>query len=103
MGVERLNALNSRDITTGETDLIGTWVERNGHLECDTTTSRINWLIHERLERIGSDNSGWYTLFRDPQDGRLWELTYPRSEMHGGGPPRLTAIDPVDASEKYKL
>ena len=93
--------MNQRDITPYETDLIGTWIERNGHVEGDLATNRINWLINERLERLGSDKSGWDILFRDPQDGRLWELTYPHSELHGGGPPRLTNIDLDIAKKKY--
>ena len=43
----------------------------------------------------------WSVLFRDPGDGRLWELTYPESGSQGGGPPRLTCIDADVARKKF--
>jgi hypothetical protein len=84
-----------------ETDLVGQWVASGNHIEADPVCARINRLVAESLERLGSDASGWNTLYRDPRDGRLWELTYPNSEMHGGGPPRLTVIAGPDAATKY--
>ncbi|SFM17144.1 Immunity protein 27 [Bradyrhizobium sp. NFR13] len=54
-----------------------------------------------KLEEIGHDASGWDTLFRDPVSGALWEITYPHSEMHGGGPRQLDEIAPSDAEAKY--
>jgi hypothetical protein len=53
------------------------------------------------LRRLGSDPSGWDTLYRDPNDGRLWELTFPDSDSEGGGPPRLACLDVDAAREKY--
>jgi hypothetical protein len=58
-------------------------------------------LIANHLVQLGADSSGWSELYRDPDDSRLWELTWPQSETHGGGPPRLICI-PVDAARaKY--
>jgi hypothetical protein len=62
---------------------------------------RIHYLVTHRLVRLGTDASGWETLYRDPQDGRLWEHTYPQSGMHGGGPPALHVISPQAAAAKY--
>ena len=54
------------------------------------------------LQKVGHDSSGWETLYRDPATGDLWEVTYPYSEMHGGGPRRLQAISLADARAKYR-
>ena len=69
----------------------------------DDVEKRIDALIHEELEKLGYDSSGWEILYRDPADGRLWELTYPQSETHGGGPRRLHVIDSAEARQKYKF
>jgi Immunity protein 27 len=69
----------------------------------DATCERVNWLTQNWLVQVAysRESGGWETLYRDPSDGRLWERTYPRSEMHGGGPPRLVLLTPEQASEKY--
>jgi hypothetical protein len=38
------------------------------------------------LKKLGHDQSSWDTLYRDPATGKLWEVTYPESQRHGGGP-----------------
>jgi hypothetical protein len=84
-----------------ETDLIAKWVVVEGKMAGDEVEQRINALIHGELQKLGHDSSGWETLYRDPSDGRLWELTRPQSEMHGGGPRRLHVIEPEEARRKY--
>ena len=42
-------------------------------------------------------------LYRDPGDGRYWELAYPNGEMHGGGPPSLIMLTEQEAKTKYGL
>jgi hypothetical protein len=84
-----------------ETDLVGRWILRDGQVVGDPVCHRVKALVSGPLERIAADETGWDTLYRDPSDGRLWEHTYPQSELHGGGPPRLTVIDPVTAQVKY--
>ena len=53
------------------------------------------------LENLDVAEGGWSKLYRDPSDGRLWELTFPNSEWHGGGPPCLTCISREKADGKY--
>jgi hypothetical protein len=84
-----------------ERDLIGQWVRSNGGVVGDVTEDRIEELIASYLEKVATDWSGWETLYRDPQDGRFWELTYPTGEYHGGGPKRLTNISLEHARGKY--
>jgi immunity protein 27 of polymorphic toxin system len=59
----------------------------------------IQKLSGERLTLVRTDQSGWITLYRDKETGRFWELDYPNSEMHGGGPPRLRELNIVDPSD----
>jgi hypothetical protein len=82
-----------------ETELIGRGEMMDGRVLRDATSHRIDWLTGEYLEKIASTN--WETLFRDPEGGRYWERTYPRSEMHGGGPPALFALSVEKAHAKY--
>jgi len=87
-----------------ETDLIGSWVFDSGRMTRDAVEQRIEKLIGSCLEKISTspESGAWDALYRDPSDGRLWELTYPQSEMHGGGPKRLTNISAQMAASKYQ-
>jgi len=84
-----------------ETDLVGRWVNKGPRVVADATAERIEWLIAEHLVLISAHVSGWDELYRDPITGKLWELTWPQSELHGGGPPRLTQIGAAEARGKY--
>lgn len=84
-----------------EMELDGRWDLKAGAVAGNATSRRIRWLVEHRLLRLGNDPSGWDTLYRDPGDGRLWELTYPQSDTHGGGPPRLACIGAEPARAKY--
>lgn len=88
-------------IKANETELIGKWLTSSGHTAADETCRRIHALTQNHLVELDRDASGWYTLYRDPTDGRLWELTYPQSEVHGGGPPQLRCLSPTEARTKY--
>ena len=90
------------ELQPDETDLVGQWLNTGGRIQATPVAARIEWLVSERLKRLGADASGWDVLYRDPRDGRLWELTYPMSEMQGGGPPRLTVISRNAAASKYR-
>jgi hypothetical protein len=85
----------------GETELIGAWVVQDGHVNSDQTGRRISSLVREKLRKVGVAGGGWEILFQDPQDGRLWELTFPRGEMQGGGPRALRLVREEDARRKY--
>lgn len=90
------------ELAPDERDFRGDWlVQKDRSVITDATEQRIEWLIKQKLQRIAKDSSGWETLYRDPRDGRLWELTYPQSEMHGGGPRRLHIVSRDEAATKY--
>ena len=94
-----------RSLEADETDLVGKWIMSDGKVVGDSTTERIEWLVSKVLTRIAfhPELGAWETLFRDPTDGRYWERTFPDSQMHGGGPPRLWHISEEEARIKYKL
>lgn len=84
-----------------ETVLEGHWLEADGRVVADDAEQRISHLLRESLERLASRDDGWAILFRDPSDGRLWELTYPHGEWHGGGPRKLMCLAEDAARESY--
>jgi len=92
---------HEEDLRPEEAELRGAWIFDGSRTRGDVVSQRIKWLVSSRLQRLGRDPSGWETLYCDPRDGRLWEHTYPQSEMHGGGPPALRFITPADAAAKY--
>jgi hypothetical protein len=90
------------ELAPEEVDLRGYWlVQKDRSVIADATDERIEWLTTQKLERIENDWSGWETLYRDPRDGRLWELTYPQGEMQGRGPRRLHLFSRDEAAAKY--
>lgn len=86
-----------------ENKLIGEWVYDNGEIKKDEIALRIEWLISNCLQKIATDETGWSTLYLNPNDNEFWELTYPKSEMYGGGPPALILITKDEAKAKYLI
>ena len=70
-------------LSSEEKSLIGSWVLIGDSVEFDKLSYCINWLITKYSIKVKQDESGWNTLFADPEDGRYWELTYPTAETHG--------------------
>lgn len=95
-------ATNATDLAPDERELRGHWpVQEDRSVTADAVEQGTEWLTKQKLERIAKRSSGWETLYRDPTDGRLWELTYPQSKMHGGGPRRLHVASRDEAAAKY--
>jgi hypothetical protein len=88
-------------IAPEEIEIRGTFQVVSGKVVADAAVLRIERLVRDHLKELGRDVSGWDVLYIDPIDGRLWELTYPLSHMHGGGPPLLTHITAEQATQKY--
>ena len=84
-----------------ETDITGHWRLIAGKMVADDACGRIQKLITKQLVKIAVDSSGWHTLYRDPQDSRLWELSYPLGEIQGGGPPKLSCISTEHAKAVF--
>jgi hypothetical protein len=60
-----------------ETEIVGSWVMVNGRMTEDDASRRISLLIKTELQHVATAKDGWEKLYRDSQDGRYWELTYP--------------------------
>lgn len=93
--------IDSWMIEPHENTIAGQWIVSAGSVAGDDACERISVLIRQHLIRICADASGWDSLYLDPSDKRLWELIYPQSAMHGGGPPQLNCVSPEYAAEKY--
>jgi len=92
-----------KQLQPSEIKLIGEWSMIDGKMVANETCERISDLTSGVLQKIGYDESGWDILYKDPNDGRFWELVYPQSHMHGGGPPQLVYISADDAKTKYDI
>jgi hypothetical protein len=46
----------------------------------------------ERLKEVRTDVQNWTTEYLDESTGERWLMDYPRSELQGGGPPRLRRL-----------
>lgn len=86
-----------------ETLLQGKWLVSDGEILADHASQRIEYLISSVLLFVAKDDSGWISVFRDPQDLRYWELSYPESQDHGGGAPMLRCIDDFEVTKKYSM
>jgi hypothetical protein len=84
-----------------ENNLTGAWLIEGNQVVADEVCHRIRILVEECLRLMGSADEDWSKLYLDPEDGRYWELTYPQSYMHGGGPPQLVQISDDAAKIKY--
>lgn len=88
-------------IDPDEVVIKGRWIWLENRVIADEVSKRINALVNDYLKEIGRDSSGWNALYLDPTDGRLWELTYPEADSHGGGPPQLRCLASDEAKIKY--
>jgi hypothetical protein len=84
-----------------ETELRGFWIDLGSSMVPDASWDRIDYLTKESLELVETLADGAASLYRDPADGRLWELTKVAPQMKDGGPPRLTVIEAGEAAKKF--
>jgi hypothetical protein len=89
-------------INKEETKIVGHWIFDGSKMTTDEACKRIESLVAGYLIKITTDG-GWDILYQDPEDKRYWELIYPNSEMHGGGPPSLILLSEVQVKEKYHI
>lgn len=88
-------------IESYETEFHGKWIFDGKNVIADETVEKIQYLRNNVLNKI--KDGDWEVLYRDPSDGRYWELTHLHSEMHGGGPPSLINISAETAKTKYGI
>ncbi len=61
----------------------------------------IDLLLGTDLLKVADTDGGWRSLYRHRVTGYLWELSYPHSEMHGGGPRNLKQL-PLDTADQWQ-
>lgn len=82
--------------------IAGTWIQNiDGSVEADEGCERIRYLTESGFQLISVNENGWSALYKNPNDGSFWELTYPQSELHGGGPPSLAKVSDNYADANY--
>ena len=82
-------------------DLTDQWVIRGGQTSSEGDAAAIDELLSSELAQIAVPDGGWRRLYRHRTTGRLWELSYPHSEMHGGGPRRLRELS-LDSPNEWQ-
>ena len=93
----------TKKLNSNETRLVGCWIEKDGSVVQDALCKRIQWLTDSYLEQVAVDGDNWSALYRNPDDDSYWELTYPQSQRHGGGPPALQRVPKGDAFKRYGI
>lgn len=58
----------------------------------DEAEQRIWDAVRNHFTRIAEREFGWAVLYLDPSDATYWELSFPQSELQGGGPAKLTRM-----------
>lgn len=87
------------DLKTEETELVGMWLDLGMKVTGDAVYDRVEWLTATRLEKLAENRAELAELYRDPQDGRLWEKILPFVD----GPPTLRCITKADAALRFGI
>ena len=90
-------------ILPSETLIVGKWIVEKGQAKANAEARRIEELVDGYLEQVAVSDDGWSRLYRDPHDGRLWELTYPESSDHGGGAPNLRQVTSDAVAGRFNI
>ena len=85
--------------TPGEVIIVGKWLFNGGQMIADANCKRIGELTQGYFKKVKTSPDGWFTIYQDPEDLRYWELSYPRGEMQGGGPPMLYCVGTAIANK----
>jgi len=97
------SAENEMRIGLNEVEIKGNWALVDGRMLEDDACKRIRFLVDNELKYLSTSKDGWEKLYKDPQDGRYWELSFPCGEMHGGGPQSLFLANFTVIQEKYGI
>jgi len=55
------------------------------------------------LIEISNNYKEWKTLYKCRDCGEYWELSYPQSELHGGGPPVVNKLKGADLKKNWGI
>jgi hypothetical protein len=68
------------------------WILSDNGMTAAGDAAAIDELLGSWLKKIATDASGWRILYVHEDTQQFWELSYPASEMQGGGPRLLTCL-----------
>lgn len=63
----------------------------------------IKRMLESELIEIATRDDGWIKLLKHKTTDEIWELDYPQSEMHGGGPPTLENLSKMEIKARYGI
>jgi hypothetical protein len=89
------------NVPSDRADLVDQWIMRGSRMSLEGDARDIDALLSNELIRMTATDGGWRILYRHRTTGALWELSYPQSEMHGGGPRRLRELT-LTAPEEWR-
>ncbi|MEH6347469.1 MAG: Imm27 family immunity protein [Bermanella sp.] len=67
------------------------------------TGSQAITFLEKNCIKVTTDESGWEILYKEKSSNKYWELTYPNSEMHGGGEPLVSPVAIEDVKLKFDV
>ncbi len=87
-----------------ENRITGNWISQDDRkVIADENCKRIDWLTESFFSLIKVNGDSWSALYKNPENDDYWMLTYPKSHMHGGGPPELVKISETEAKEEFGI
>jgi len=89
------------EIPSDRADLADRWVMRGPAVSNEGDADEIDALLSTELIEVAKADDGWRILYRHRATSALWELSYPNSERHGGGPRRFREL-PLRAPEEWR-
>lgn len=93
--------------TALESKLTERWIEefllKGSTVVAIGDAAKIDAMLRDDLVKIRYEDEGWTTIYRHKTTGTFWKLTYPNSEMHGGGPRELIELSSLSAVPKADL
>jgi len=90
-------------IDPNEFEIIGGTTYKHGKPTPDENSLRIATLRNHLLVKVAASATHWTVLYRDPTDGRYWELVEQSPSNHAGGCLCLVFISENEAKVKYQL
>lgn len=78
--------------------MVGEWLSGG---VADAACQEIHRLLRDDLTKVAERDEGWTVLYRSSTTSEFWELSYPASHLHGGGPPRLDPVTTEEATARY--
>jgi Immunity protein 27 len=89
-------------MTDAPVELRETWESKDGRVVGAGDSAIIKEWLATKLIKIKIDRKygAWRVLYRHCETGEFWELTYPHSGWHGGGPRLLRRLN-IGAPEQW--